>query len=101
MKKSREVLITIKSLKLLYFGHIMRNESRYALLQAILQRENIGDARPRKEKNILAEEPQNLEQHNIRAALLHCCRQSEDCHDDRQHSTDRHIKNLVLFVTSI
>ncbi|CAG9832009.1 unnamed protein product [Diabrotica balteata] len=37
MNKNREVLTTIKSRKLQFFGHIMRNESRYALLQFILQ----------------------------------------------------------------
>ncbi|CAG9831529.1 unnamed protein product [Diabrotica balteata] len=37
MNQTREVLITIKSRKLQFFGHIMQNESRYALLQAILQ----------------------------------------------------------------
>ncbi|CAG9838058.1 unnamed protein product [Diabrotica balteata] len=37
MNKKREVLTTIDSRKLQFFGHIMQNESRYAILQAILQ----------------------------------------------------------------
>lgn len=37
MKKEKEVLNTVKSSKIQYLGHIMRNESRFHLLQAILQ----------------------------------------------------------------
>lgn len=37
MRKDREVLNTVKRRKLQYLGHVMRNESRYQLLQCILQ----------------------------------------------------------------
>ena len=37
MNKEKEVLYTVKSRKLQYLGHIMRNECRYKLLQNILQ----------------------------------------------------------------
>lgn len=37
MGKEKEVLNTVKTRKLQYLGHIMRNESRYVLLQKILQ----------------------------------------------------------------
>uniref|UniRef100_A0A8D8RKM6 Uncharacterized protein n=1 Tax=Cacopsylla melanoneura TaxID=428564 RepID=A0A8D8RKM6_9HEMI len=46
MNKDREVMITIKVRKLQYFGHIMRNESRYTLLQAILQGKIFGKRGP-------------------------------------------------------
>ena len=37
MGKEKEVMKTVKTRKLLYLGHVMRNESRYVLLQKILQ----------------------------------------------------------------
>lgn len=37
MNKTTELIYTIKSRKLQYLGHIMRNENRYGLLQQILQ----------------------------------------------------------------
>lgn len=37
MEKDREILTTIKTRKLQYLGHIMRNESRFQLLQVIIQ----------------------------------------------------------------
>lgn len=37
MEKEKEVLTTVKARKIQYLGHIMRNESRYHLLQTILQ----------------------------------------------------------------
>ncbi|KAL1446308.1 hypothetical protein WDU94_012325 [Cyamophila willieti] len=37
MKKSRELMNIIKTRKLNYLGHIMRNESKYSLLQLIMQ----------------------------------------------------------------
>ena len=37
MRKNMEVLLTVKCRKLQYLGHIMRNESRFYLLQSILQ----------------------------------------------------------------
>lgn len=46
MKKNREILTTIKARKLQYLGHIMRNESRYALLQNILQGKIFGRRGP-------------------------------------------------------
>ncbi|CAG9839537.1 unnamed protein product [Diabrotica balteata] len=46
MNKDREVLTTIKSRKLQFFGHIIRNESRYALLQATLQGKIFGKRGP-------------------------------------------------------
>lgn len=40
--KEREVAVTVKARKLEYLGHIMRNESRYQLLQNILQGKVLG-----------------------------------------------------------
>uniref|UniRef100_A0A8D8QRW3 Uncharacterized protein n=1 Tax=Cacopsylla melanoneura TaxID=428564 RepID=A0A8D8QRW3_9HEMI len=37
MKKSQELMNIIKTRKLNYLGHIMRNESKYSLLQLIRQ----------------------------------------------------------------
>jgi hypothetical protein len=37
MKKGKEVMYTVKRRKLEYFGHIMRNDTKYRLLQVILQ----------------------------------------------------------------
>jgi len=47
MGKEKEVLNTVKTRKLQYLGHIMRNESRYVLLQKIPQRKARGVGRRR------------------------------------------------------
>ncbi|CAG9834993.1 unnamed protein product [Diabrotica balteata] len=46
MNKNRKVLITIFLRRPHFFGHNMQNESRYALLQAILQRKIFGKQGP-------------------------------------------------------
>ncbi|RZF39011.1 hypothetical protein LSTR_LSTR014707 [Laodelphax striatellus] len=42
MRKGKELLPMIKSRKLEYLGHIMRNTERYQLLQVILQGKILG-----------------------------------------------------------
>uniref|UniRef100_A0A8D8MAZ5 Uncharacterized protein n=2 Tax=Cacopsylla melanoneura TaxID=428564 RepID=A0A8D8MAZ5_9HEMI len=37
LNKEKEIIVTVKIRKLEFLGHIMRNESRYLLLQKILQ----------------------------------------------------------------
>uniref|UniRef100_A0A8D8SH15 Craniofacial development protein 2 n=1 Tax=Cacopsylla melanoneura TaxID=428564 RepID=A0A8D8SH15_9HEMI len=46
MKKDLEIMNTIKVRKLQYLGHIMRNESRYTLLQSIMQGKIFGKRGP-------------------------------------------------------
>lgn len=46
MKKDTEIVNTIKIRKLQYLGHIMRNENRYTILQAILQGKMYGKRGP-------------------------------------------------------
>lgn len=42
MEKEKEVLNMVKCRKIQYFGHIMRNENRFHLLQSILQGKVLG-----------------------------------------------------------
>lgn len=46
MNKTTEIVKTIKIRKLQYFGHIMRNEQRYGILQRILQGKVLGKRGP-------------------------------------------------------
>lgn len=46
MNKTTEIIKTIKIRKLQYFGHIMRNEQRYGVLQRILQGKVLGKRGP-------------------------------------------------------
>jgi len=46
MKKDTELINTIIIRKLQYLGHIMRNKSRYSILQAILQGKIYGKRGP-------------------------------------------------------
>uniref|UniRef100_A0A8D9AW28 Reverse transcriptase domain-containing protein n=1 Tax=Cacopsylla melanoneura TaxID=428564 RepID=A0A8D9AW28_9HEMI len=43
MNKNKEIMNTVKARKLQYLGHIMRNENRYELLQAIKSSESISE----------------------------------------------------------
>jgi hypothetical protein len=50
MKKDTELVNIIKIRKLQYLGHIMRNESKYTILQAILQGKIYGKRGPGKRR---------------------------------------------------
>jgi len=46
MQKEKELLKTIKTQKLEYLGHIMKNNNRYGLLQLIIQGKIEGNRSP-------------------------------------------------------
>ena len=54
MNKEKEIVHTIKTSKLRYLGHIMRNPQRYQLLQVVLQGKVMGRITNRMEKSLLS-----------------------------------------------
>lgn len=46
MKKEKEVLNTVKQRKLEYFGHVMRNEEKYRILQLAIKGKIFGRRGP-------------------------------------------------------
>lgn len=82
MNKRSEINVTIKTGKLEYLGHIMRNERRDGLLQLILQGKIPGQG-TRQKAHLLAQELKNMVLDGNNGPFSSSRQQNTGCHVSR------------------